>query len=86
MADGIVVELLLFARIRELCDNRRRLSVEVPDGASPDACFDALSERFPAVRALRPTLAVAVNEEYSAWDRTLRQGDVLSFIPPVSGG
>ena len=86
MADGIIVELLLFARVRELCGNQGRVSVEVPDGASPETCFESLCARFPGVETLRTTLAVAVNEEYSAWDRTLRQGDVLSFIPPVSGG
>ncbi len=86
MADGIIVELLLFARVRELCGNHGRVSVEVPDGASPEACFESLCDRFPGVGTLRATLAVAVNEEYSAWDHSLRQGDVLSFIPPVSGG
>ncbi len=86
MADGIIVELLLFARLRELCGNQGRVSVEVPDGASPEACFESLCARFPGVETMRTTLAVAVNEEYSAWDRTLSQGDILSFIPPVSGG
>ncbi|MEJ2516229.1 MAG: molybdopterin converting factor subunit 1 [Gammaproteobacteria bacterium] len=31
-------------------------------------------------------LRVAVNDEFAAWDATLRDGDHIVFIPPVSGG
>lgn len=31
-------------------------------------------------------LKVAVNDEFSDWDRTLRDGDRIVFIPPVAGG
>jgi molybdopterin converting factor small subunit len=31
-------------------------------------------------------LKVAVNAEFSAWDRPLRDGDTIVFIPPVAGG
>nr|WP_199048739.1 MoaD/ThiS family protein [Dyella sp. ASV24] len=31
-------------------------------------------------------LKVAVNTEFSAWDRSLRDGDTVVFIPPVAGG
>jgi molybdopterin converting factor small subunit len=86
MSPDIGVELLLFAHLRELCDYQGKVLVEVPDGASPAICFDVLCEQFPGIGGLRATLAVAVNEEYTGWDHVLRQGDVLSFIPPVSGG
>lgn len=31
-------------------------------------------------------LKVAVNSEFSSWDRPLREGDTVVFIPPVAGG
>ena len=31
-------------------------------------------------------LKVAVNSEFSAWDRPLHDGDTVVFIPPVAGG
>jgi molybdopterin synthase sulfur carrier subunit len=31
-------------------------------------------------------LKVAVNAQFSAWDRPLRDGDTIVFIPPVAGG
>ena len=29
---------------------------------------------------------VAVNDELASWDRTLEEGDVVLFFPPVAGG
>lgn len=31
-------------------------------------------------------LKVAVNDEFATWDRPLRDGDRIVFIPPVAGG
>lgn len=31
-------------------------------------------------------LRVAVNGAFASWDRPLREGDEVVFIPPVSGG
>lgn len=31
-------------------------------------------------------LKVAVNAQFSDWNRSLRDGDVIVFIPPVAGG
>ncbi len=32
------------------------------------------------------SLRVAVNGEFSRWDRALVDGDEIAFLPPVSGG
>lgn len=32
------------------------------------------------------SLRLAVNGEFTAWDRTLADGDEVAFLPPVSGG
>ena len=31
-------------------------------------------------------LKVAVNAQFSDWDRALHEGDTIVFIPPVAGG
>ena len=31
-------------------------------------------------------LKVAINDEFSDWQETLKEGDTVAFIPPVSGG
>jgi sulfur-carrier protein len=32
------------------------------------------------------SLRVAINGEFSRWDRLLADGDEIAFLPPVSGG
>lgn len=32
------------------------------------------------------TVMTAINEEFSTNDEVIRDGDVIAFIPPVSGG
>ncbi len=82
----MTIEVQLFAGMRELCGNRAQISLEVAEGATPEVCFELLCREFSAARRYRGTLAVAVNEEYAAWDRELQRGDAVIFIPPVSGG
>ena len=82
----MTIELQLFARLRELCGNQAKMSLELVEGATPEDCFELLCEEFSAAGPYRATLAVAVNEEYAAWDRELQPGDAVIFIPPVSGG
>lgn len=79
------VNVCLFARAREAY-GRAQDVVDLPADATPAECFALLTQRSPALAALRPSLLVAVNEQYVAWDGDLRQGDEVAFIPPVSGG
>jgi molybdopterin converting factor subunit 1 len=53
--------------------------------ADPAALYAELAKRHSF--QLRPEqLKVAVNAEFSPWDRELRDGDKVVFIPPVAGG
>jgi molybdopterin converting factor small subunit len=57
----------------------------VLDEADPSRLYEALRRRyrFPLERAL---VQLAVNDEFAPWDRPLRSGDTVVFVPPVSGG
>ncbi|KAL3215804.1 hypothetical protein MRX96_033420 [Rhipicephalus microplus] len=46
------------------------------------------STPFPKLAALQRSAVIAVNESYvdSGVEVTLRQGDEVAFIPPISGG
>ena len=39
-----------------------------------------------ALRLERAWVRVAVNDEFVSWDRAVRDGDQIAFMPPVSGG
>ena len=86
MSESIRIEVRLFARSRELCGDQRSVVLELPRGSDAGACFEMLSGEFPGLVGQRPSLAVAINEEYGSWRTALSEGDVVSFISPVSGG
>ena len=60
---------------------------ELPEGSTVADLVERLSAEFPALEALWPRLAVAVDGEVSA-DRgaPLHDGAEVALLPPVSGG
>jgi molybdopterin converting factor subunit 1 len=78
-----VVNLQYYAQLREQAGSSGE---QVQTGAS------SLRELYDELRARHgfslaaDALKVAVNAQFSAWDRPLREGDTIVFIPPVAGG
>jgi molybdopterin synthase catalytic subunit len=79
------VQVRLFARYREAA-GRDRVELELPDGGTAEAAWDAVSRRFPVLGPYRPFTLFAVSNDYVGADHRLREGDELSLFPPVSGG
>jgi molybdopterin converting factor subunit 1 len=79
------VRLLLFAAHREAV-GRRRLEVEVPEGATAEDLYRLVQEKQPALSSLRPYTTFAVNREVVDPSSPLRPGDEVAFLQPVSGG
>jgi molybdopterin converting factor small subunit len=61
-------------------------SFDLPAGSRVDDLKPALLARFPALAALLPRLAVAVDGEIASGDRELREDAEVALLPPVSGG
>jgi molybdopterin synthase sulfur carrier subunit len=79
------VRVRLFASLREAA-GAPEVELELPPGASAEAAWHALVERYPALAARRGSLSAAVNRRYAAFDAALAEGDEVVFVPPVSGG
>lgn len=79
------IELLFFGSVKDLA-GRERESLELPAKATVAALLETCASRYPKLKSFLPALAVAVNEEYAARDASLKEGDVVALIPPVSGG
>jgi molybdopterin synthase catalytic subunit len=79
------VEVRLFASYREAA-GRDRVELELPEGGTAEAAWEAVSHRFPALGPYRPFTLFAVRNDYVAPDHALRDGDELCLFPPVSGG
>ena len=73
-----------FASLRELSVDRCELSLE--NGATVDDAWASLAAMYPALDRQRPYVRAARNGTYVAWDEAVADGDVVAFLPPVSGG
>ncbi len=79
------IRIRLFALQRELA-GAREIAVDLPDGATVEAGWQALVERHPVLAPGRPSMRFARNGTYADVTEVLADGDELAFIPPVSGG
>ena len=79
------VTIRLFARLREIT-TAGELDRQLPDDATARGAWDALIGEFPGLAEYTTVISCAVNEEYAPFDRRLKDGDEVAFLPPVSGG
>jgi molybdopterin synthase catalytic subunit len=73
-----------FASLRELSTDRCELALDEP--ATVTDAWAALRARFAGLEPHRPYVRAARNGAYVGWDEPLADGDVVAFLPPVSGG
>jgi molybdopterin converting factor subunit 1 len=81
----MTITVVAFAQAREAL-GAGSLRIELPDGSRVADALGALEARHPALAALRPHLAVAVDRELAPGDSALAEGMELALLPPVSGG
>jgi molybdopterin converting factor subunit 1 len=79
------IRVLYFAVFREKLSRDDDVLALAP-GATVGDAIAVLSARHDAIARLRGKFRVAVNQEFSADDRELAEGDELALIPPVAGG
>jgi molybdopterin converting factor subunit 1 len=80
---GKTVEILYFGALRE----QRGCAEEHLEtaAATPEELFEELRDRH-GFSLTRPSLRVAVNDEFGSWQEPIQEGDRVVFIPPVAGG
>jgi molybdopterin synthase catalytic subunit len=79
------VTILYFAAARERAGASSD-TLELDEGATAGDALAAACARHPPLRAVADKLRVAVDQEFAAADRKLRDGSEIALIPPVSGG
>ena len=77
------IRLQYYALLREQA-GRQSESVDTA-AETPAALYAELAQRH-GFRLPASPLRVAVNAAFSDWERELRDGDEVVFIPPVAGG
>ena len=81
----IRVRLLLFAILRDIA-GRGESDLVVRSGTSAMDVWESLRSQHIELASYPLPPLTAINMEYVSPESTLRDGDELAFIPPVSGG
>ncbi|XP_043106113.1 molybdopterin synthase sulfur carrier subunit [Puntigrus tetrazona] len=82
------VSVLYFARSAEITGLKAE-SISVPSNISSLQLWQDLETRHPRLSVLRDQVVLAVRQEYVSLGEqplTLRDGDEVAVIPPLSGG
>jgi molybdopterin converting factor small subunit len=79
------VTLRLIARRRDLA-GAGELVRDVPHPATVQTVWRTLGTEMPALGDYERTMSVAVNADYSRMTASVKEGDEVAFLPPVSGG
>lgn len=79
------VKVLFFGQLKEVVGAAEE-QVELPAGARVADLVSRYQKRFPRWEEFRPSIAVAVNQEYTDSAAALAADDEVAFLPPVSGG
>jgi len=61
-------------------------SLDLADGASVRDVLARYEAQIPRLKAMLPSLALAVNQQYAGPETKLKAGDEVALLPPVSGG
>lgn len=78
-----MIELLFFAQLQEEVGSKS-VTIEANDISISDIMNQFLAKYD--IQHLLDEAMIAVNEEYSQKDTVVSAGDIVAFIPPVSGG
>jgi molybdopterin converting factor small subunit len=81
----VTVNVVTFARLRELLGFDRRSLTLAADAVASDA-WTTLAERTPSIASLRASTRFARNGHVVDGSERLHDGDELALLPPVGGG
>src|SRR5580692_12554171 len=79
------VRVLFFGMLKELAGRGDEV-LTLPERASLGDVFMHYEEMNPRLGEFAASIAISVNQEFAAPDSSLKEGDEVAFLPPVSGG
>jgi molybdopterin converting factor subunit 1 len=82
----MTVKIMFFAAMRDAAGGKAEARLSLQEGATVGKAWEAVSAGNERLRAFERSMLCAVNAGYSDFSKTLRDGDVVAFFPPVSGG
>jgi molybdopterin converting factor subunit 1 len=86
------IKVLFFASVKEItglsqCVIDISSSLNSTEAQTLSYLLQLLTEQFPGLNIARDQISIAINQEYcTSLGVTLKDGDVVALIPPISGG
>ncbi len=81
-----MLKVILFASLRDLVGSSEIELDLTAEATTVRDVFNTLEGQFPGLKRYESSLLIAVNQEYTGWERSVTSGDEIAFFPPVSGG
>ena len=79
------VTILFFGMLKDIVGRAEdRLTVE--EGSSVGRLYELYAARFPKLAEHSSSLLFSRNREFASRSESLKDGDEVAFLPPVSGG
>ena len=85
MGSTMKITIRLFASFREAA-GLSEASLEVAPGTTAGEIWQGLVETHPGLAPLSKSTGMALNGRYTDPTTVPAEGDVVAFLPPVSGG
>jgi len=79
------IRVLFFGLLKDVAGMAHD-SVSLPEGSTLADLLVYYEARIPRLKALLPSLALSVNQQYASVDVALSANDEIALLPPVSGG
>jgi MoaE-MoaD fusion protein len=81
----VKITVQFFSFLRQLA-GQSELTLNLPDGSTVADALAQLYVRFPQLKEAEKTALIAIGVEFATRLSQLRDGDVLSLMPPLQGG
>ncbi len=79
------IRVLFFGVLRDVAGQNSDL-LDLPESAKVNDLLSHLQEQIPRLVDHLSCIAVSVNQEYARRESSLKSGDEVALLPPVSGG
>ena len=79
------VRVLFFGMLKEMVGKSADM-IDLPEGATVADILNQYGSQIPRLKAVLPSLALAVNQQYASPGTKLQPDDEVAMLPPVSGG
>lgn len=79
------IRVKLFASFRNIVGEKEE-ELQLEEGTTVKDLLEQYISRFPEMDRYREHIILSVNKQYGSPGLVLKDGDEVSFLPPVSGG